>query len=191
MFENKVVIYKFIQDLHFFVTGGEEENEVILATALQAFFDAVSLLLRYLVIICSLLLFSVFLMQFWCWYFLLWRNSGCVVVSICRGTVDKKEALENLDLILLCIDEVVDGGYAAFSLCSSHMCYPLIHFTGSIVRCLPCMPGIYLVLARGWKTERIGIFTWRNHGVCRLGLFTFFLGWKSSFTTLSMLLKNI
>lgn len=64
MFENKVVIYKFIQDLHFFVTGGEEENEVILATVLQAFFDAVSLLLRYLVIICSLLLFSVFLMQF-------------------------------------------------------------------------------------------------------------------------------
>ncbi|KAI8525780.1 hypothetical protein RHMOL_Rhmol13G0256500 [Rhododendron molle] len=72
MFENKVVIYKFIQDLHFFVTGGGEENEVILATVLQAFFDAVSLLLR--------------------------------------GTVDKKEALENLDLILLCIDEVVDGG---------------------------------------------------------------------------------
>lgn len=59
MFENKVVIYKFIQDLHFFVTGGEEENEVILATVLQAFFDAVTLLLRYLVIICSLLLFSV------------------------------------------------------------------------------------------------------------------------------------
>ena len=25
-------------------------------------------------------------------------------------TVDKKEALENLDLILLCIDEIVDGG---------------------------------------------------------------------------------
>ena len=27
-----------------------------------------------------------------------------------RGNVDKKEALENLDLILLCIDEIVDGG---------------------------------------------------------------------------------
>jgi hypothetical protein len=26
--------------------------------------------------------------------------------------VDKKEALENLDLILLCLDEIVDGGYA-------------------------------------------------------------------------------
>lgn len=31
-------------------------------------------------------------------------------VSACsRGNVDKKEALENLDLILLCLDEVVDG----------------------------------------------------------------------------------
>jgi hypothetical protein len=28
-----------------------------------------------------------------------------------RGNVDKKEALENLDLILLCIDEIIDAGY--------------------------------------------------------------------------------
>ncbi|CAA2996490.1 coatomer subunit zeta-2-like [Olea europaea subsp. europaea] len=27
-----------------------------------------------------------------------------------EGNVDKREALENLDLILLCIDEIVDGG---------------------------------------------------------------------------------
>lgn len=32
--------------------------------------------------------------------------------------MDKKEALENLDLILLCLDEIVDGGYA--------MCYSFI-----------------------------------------------------------------
>lgn len=25
--------------------------------------------------------------------------------------MDKKEALENLDLILLCIDEIIDAGY--------------------------------------------------------------------------------
>ncbi|XP_022925640.1 coatomer subunit zeta-2-like [Cucurbita moschata] len=72
MFENNIVVYKFVQDLHFFVTGGEYENELILATALQGFFDAVGLLLR--------------------------------------GHVEKKEALENLDLILLCLDEIVDGG---------------------------------------------------------------------------------
>lgn len=57
MFENNIVVYKFAQDLHFFVTGGEDENELILATVLQGFFDAVGLLLRYFVII----LFSVFL----------------------------------------------------------------------------------------------------------------------------------
>lgn len=72
LFENNVVVYKFVQDLHFFVTGGEDENEIILATVLQGFFDAVGVLLR--------------------------------------GRVEKSEALENLDLILLCIDEIADGG---------------------------------------------------------------------------------
>lgn len=51
MFENSIVVYKFVQDLHFFVTGGEDENELILATVLQGFFDAVGLLLRYFTII--------------------------------------------------------------------------------------------------------------------------------------------
>ncbi|XP_038711446.1 coatomer subunit zeta-1-like isoform X2 [Tripterygium wilfordii] len=72
MFESNIVIYKFIQDLHFFVTGDENENELILASVLQGFFDAVGILLR--------------------------------------NNVDKAEALENLDLILLCLDEIVDGG---------------------------------------------------------------------------------
>lgn len=45
--------------------------------------------------------------------------SGCSLVVLCASTllyfasrdnVDKREALENLDLILLCIDEIVDGG---------------------------------------------------------------------------------
>ncbi|KAG6428400.1 hypothetical protein SASPL_112651 [Salvia splendens] len=72
MVENNIIVYKFIQDLHFFVTGGDEENELILATVLQGFFDAVTLLLR--------------------------------------NNVDQREALENLDMILLCLDEIVDGG---------------------------------------------------------------------------------
>lgn len=50
MLENNILVYKFVQDLHFFVTGGDDENELILATVLQGFFDAVTLLLRY----CSL-----------------------------------------------------------------------------------------------------------------------------------------
>ncbi|CAA3029448.1 coatomer subunit zeta-1-like [Olea europaea var. sylvestris] len=72
MLENNILVYKFVQDLYFYVTGGEDENEIILAAVLQGFFDAVGILLR--------------------------------------GNVDKREALENLDLILLCIDEIVDGG---------------------------------------------------------------------------------
>ncbi|XP_073300639.1 coatomer subunit zeta-1-like isoform X2 [Primulina huaijiensis] len=72
MLENNIIVYKFVQDLHFYVTGGEDENELILFSVLQGFFDAVGILLR--------------------------------------GNVEKKEALENLDLILLCIDEIVDGG---------------------------------------------------------------------------------
>ncbi|XP_058006732.1 coatomer subunit zeta-2-like [Hevea brasiliensis] len=48
MFDNYIVVYKFIQDLPFFVTGGDDENELILASVLQGFFDSVSLLLRVL-----------------------------------------------------------------------------------------------------------------------------------------------
>ncbi|CAD5315949.1 unnamed protein product [Arabidopsis thaliana] len=71
--ENNIVVYKFVQDLHFFVTGGEEENELILASVLEGLFDAVTLLLR--------------------------------------SNVDKREALDNLDLIFLSFDEIIDGGY--------------------------------------------------------------------------------
>ncbi|KAH9611270.1 hypothetical protein KSS87_008943 [Heliosperma pusillum] len=73
MFDSNIVIYKFIQDLHFYVIGGDNENELILDAVLQGFFDAVTLLLR--------------------------------------NKVDKSEALENLDLILLCLDEIIDRGF--------------------------------------------------------------------------------
>jgi Clathrin adaptor complex small chain len=46
MFDGHIVIFKFIQDLHFFVTGGDDENELILASVLQGFFDAVDTILR-------------------------------------------------------------------------------------------------------------------------------------------------
>lgn len=72
MFDSYIVVYKFIQDLHFFVTGGYEENELILASVLQGFSDAVGLVLR--------------------------------------ENVNKGMALAKLDLIFLCLDEVVDGG---------------------------------------------------------------------------------
>ena len=46
MFDNVVVVYKFFGDLMFFVTGSQDENEIILYTVLQAFFESISLLLR-------------------------------------------------------------------------------------------------------------------------------------------------
>lgn len=49
MFQDNIVVYKFVQDLHFFVTGGDHENELLLAAVLQGFFDAVTLLLRYFI----------------------------------------------------------------------------------------------------------------------------------------------
>lgn len=65
-------VYKFVSDVHFYVTGAVDENEIILATVLHGFFDAVSLLLR--------------------------------------GVLEKRTVLENLDLVLLTLDELIDGG---------------------------------------------------------------------------------
>ena len=31
-------------------------------------------------------------------------------MGMCRGAVEKKTVLENLDLVLLAIDEIIDGG---------------------------------------------------------------------------------
>ena len=47
IFDGFVVVYRFISDLHFFVTGSEDENELILDSVLEAFFEAVAQLLRW------------------------------------------------------------------------------------------------------------------------------------------------
>ena len=72
MFDGNIVVYKFISDVHFYVTAEDHENELILLSVLQGFFESVSLLLR--------------------------------------GLVEKRSVLENLDLVLLVLDELVDGG---------------------------------------------------------------------------------
>lgn len=46
MFDNVVVVYKFVADLMFYVSGDQNENEIILNQVLNAYIDAVSLLLR-------------------------------------------------------------------------------------------------------------------------------------------------
>ena len=67
------MLYKSIIDITVYVIGQEGENELMLQTLLNSFFDALSLLLR--------------------------------------NQVEKRAILENLDLVSLCIDEMVDDGY--------------------------------------------------------------------------------
>ena len=47
MFDDVIVVYKMFGDLIFYVTGSQDENELILYTVLQAFYESISLLLRY------------------------------------------------------------------------------------------------------------------------------------------------
>lgn len=46
MFDNHIVCYKYLGDLWFYVTGSIDENELILYSTLQAFYESVSILLR-------------------------------------------------------------------------------------------------------------------------------------------------
>jgi len=72
LYESHLVLYKHSLDLIFYIIGPATENELMLNSALQAFFDAVSLLLR--------------------------------------NQPEKRSVLENLDMVLLCLDEVIDDG---------------------------------------------------------------------------------
>ena len=47
MFDDVVVVYKFLGDLMFFVSGDQDENEVVLLSVLQAFYESITLLLRW------------------------------------------------------------------------------------------------------------------------------------------------
>lgn len=46
-FDNVIVVYKFVGDLMFYVTGSADENEIILYSVLNGFVDGISLLLRH------------------------------------------------------------------------------------------------------------------------------------------------
>ncbi|KAF9222394.1 snare-like protein [Gyrodon lividus] len=72
LFDGHLVVFRHSLDLIFYIIGGPTENEIMLYSALTAFSDAVSLLLR--------------------------------------NQVEKRAVLENLDLVLLCLDETIDDG---------------------------------------------------------------------------------
>ncbi len=46
MFDDYIVVYKYLGDLMFYVTGAQSENELILYSVLQAFYESVTILLR-------------------------------------------------------------------------------------------------------------------------------------------------
>ncbi|KAK2076474.1 hypothetical protein QBZ16_000999 [Prototheca wickerhamii] len=93
-FDNVIVVYKFVGDLMFYVAGGSDENEILLYSVLNAFVDSISLLLRCVGEV------TIF-----------WEDEG-------GNAVEKKTVLENLDLILLAMDEIVEGGcVASMSFC--------------------------------------------------------------------------
>ncbi|KAI7854404.1 Longin-like domain-containing protein [Circinella umbellata] len=72
LYDNQVVLYRSNIDIFFYVVGSTEENELILLSMLNAFYDAVSTLLRF--------------------------------------QVEKRSVMDNLDLVVLCLDETVDKG---------------------------------------------------------------------------------
>lgn len=49
MFDNFIVVYKYMGDLMFYVTGSQDENELILYSVLQAFYESISILLRWVI----------------------------------------------------------------------------------------------------------------------------------------------
>ena len=78
LYDGRLAVYKHSLDLIFYLIANQDENELMISTALSAFSDAVHMLLR--------------------------------------NQVEKRAVLENLDLVLLCLDETIDEGCVTRSL---------------------------------------------------------------------------
>lgn len=139
MFDDVVVVYKFIGDLMFFVTGSCNENELILYTALQAFHETLSLLLRYgsgfgpthdqLPSACD----GLHVQQgVDCAPVVDAMHPSLRTLLLISGIVEKKTVLENLDLALLTIDEIVDGGYVVYGLPVANRRYSFTYLQAGI-----------------------------------------------------------
>ncbi|CAO3691739.1 unnamed protein product [Umbelopsis ramanniana] len=72
MYDNQIVLYRSNIDIFFYVVASADENELMISSMLNAFYDAVSTLLRH--------------------------------------QLEKRSILDNLDLVVLCLDETVDDG---------------------------------------------------------------------------------
>jgi coatomer subunit zeta len=47
MYDNQIVVYRSNIDIFFYVVASADENELMISSMLNAFYDAVSTLLRY------------------------------------------------------------------------------------------------------------------------------------------------
>ena len=75
LYDGRLAVYRHSLDLIFYLIANQDENELMISTALSAFSDAIHILLR--------------------------------------NQVEKRAVLENLDLVLLCLDETIDEGCVA------------------------------------------------------------------------------
>lgn len=72
LYDSHLAVYKHSLDLILYFIASPMENELMLSTALNSLFEALTMLLR--------------------------------------NSLEKRGVLENLDLVLLCLDETVDNG---------------------------------------------------------------------------------
>lgn len=83
--DGKIIVYRANMDLLIYMAGSLDENELLLATALDTFCDSLLECLKYVWSICEL-------------YF-------------CRPQLDKRTFLENYDTAALILDDCLDNGY--------------------------------------------------------------------------------
>ncbi|KAJ1824850.1 Golgi-to-ER vesicle coat component [Coemansia sp. RSA 2671] len=74
LYDGHTVLFKYVNDAHFYLVGDPEENELLLSAVLNGLVEAISLLLKH--------------------------------------SVDKRNLLDNLDMVVLALDEAVDDGIA-------------------------------------------------------------------------------
>ena len=86
MYDGQVVCYRNVADVIVVLVGLADENELLLASALNAYVDAISSLLRYS-------------------FFMLKR-----ILKDDSHQLEKRTFLENFDLMALALDETIDDG---------------------------------------------------------------------------------
>ncbi|KAJ2768038.1 Golgi-to-ER vesicle coat component [Coemansia nantahalensis] len=74
LLDGQTVLFKYINDVYFYLVGASDENELLLSSVLNGLVEAISALLKH--------------------------------------NVDKRNLLDNLDMVVLALDETIDDGIA-------------------------------------------------------------------------------